>query len=70
MSNLVAWKHYHQLSLRISILTIAHFDGSARKAERVLAVSRQMVDLGLKERETGIRCQDAHHLKGRKKKKI
>lgn len=50
-------------------LTIAHFDGSARKAERALAVSRHMVELGLKERETGIRCQDAHTLKGRKKKR-
>jgi hypothetical protein len=51
-------------------LTLAHFDGSARKAERTLSVSRQMVELGLKERETGIRCQDAYSLRGRKKKKI
>ncbi len=47
----------------------AHFGGSARKTERFLAVSRQMVALGLKEQATGICCLDAHHLKGRKKKK-
>ena len=50
-------------------LATAHFDGSARKAERVLSVSRQMVELGLKEQATGIRCQDAYPLRGRKKKK-
>jgi hypothetical protein len=50
-------------------LAIAHFDGSARKTERALAVSRKMVELGLKEAETGIGCLDAHGLKGRKKKK-
>ena len=51
-------------------LAVAHFDGSARKAERALSVSRQMVELGLKEQETGIRCQDAYLMRGRKKKKI
>lgn len=50
-------------------VAIAHFDGSSRKTERFLAVSRQMVELGLKERATGICCLDAHCLKGRKKKK-
>ncbi len=50
-------------------VAITHFEGSARKTERALAVSRQMVELGLKEAETGIRCLDAHCLKGRKKKK-
>lgn len=51
-------------------LTITHFGGSARKAERALSVSRQMVKLGLKEQQTGIRCEDAYWLRGRKKKKI
>lgn len=50
-------------------LAINHFDGSARKAERVLSVSRQMVELGLKEQATGIRCEDGYSLRGRKKKK-
>jgi len=50
-------------------LAIAHFDGSARKAERVLSVSRQMVKLGSKEQQTVIRCQDAYPLRGHKKKK-
>ena len=50
-------------------LTLKHFDGSARKAERVLSVSRQMVELGLKEQATGIRCEDGYCLRGRKKKK-
>ncbi|WKN44475.1 hypothetical protein [Tunicatimonas pelagia] len=50
-------------------LAISHFDGSARKTERTLAVSRHMVELGLKERASGIRCLDAHTFKGRKKKK-
>jgi hypothetical protein len=51
-------------------LFVAHFDGSARKTERALAVSRQMISLSLKERATGIRCVDAHAFKGRKKKKF
>ncbi len=51
-------------------LTTAYFGGSARKAERALWVSRDMVELGLKEQVSGIRCHDAHTLKGGKKKKI
>lgn len=50
-------------------LALTYFGGSARKTERTLAVSRKMVELGLKETQTGIRCLDAHGLKGRKKKK-
>lgn len=45
------------------------FDKSARKVERALPVGREAVELGLKERETGIRCVEAFHQKGRKKKK-
>lgn len=50
-------------------LAINHFEGCARKVERALSVSRQMVELGLKEQQTGIRCVDAYELRGRKKKK-
>jgi len=59
----------HERRAYAAALAVAHFNGSARKTERILSVSRQMVELGLKERESGIRCQDAHTLKGRKKKR-
>ena len=45
------------------------FDNSPRKLERFLKVSRDMVELGLHERRTGIRCLDAYELRGAKKKK-
>ena len=51
-----------------SELTETYFEGSSRKAERYLNVSREMVDLGLKERKIGFTCVDAYHLRGRKKK--
>lgn len=51
-------------------LATTDFDGSARKTERVLSVSRQMVELGFKEQASGIRCEDAYRLRGRKKKRI
>lgn len=50
-------------------LTNQYFDGSESKAERYLGVSRKMVLTGLKEQETGIRCLENFHLRGRKKKK-
>lgn len=59
---------YERRSYAAALVT-RHFDGSARKAERVLCVSRQMVELGLKEQATGIRCVDAYSLRGRKKKR-
>ena len=46
------------------------FGNSARKMERSLHVSREMVKLGLHERRTGIRCLDNYGQRGRKKKKI
>jgi hypothetical protein len=46
-----------------------HFAGSARKMESVLKVSRAMVNLGLHERRTGIRCIDNYKARGAKKKK-
>lgn len=45
------------------------FDGSARKTEVYLGVKRDMVELGLHESHTGIRCEDAYSLRGRKKRK-
>ena len=50
-------------------LTEKYFDGSIYKAERYLGVGRVMVGLGLKERETGIRCIENFSARGRKKKK-
>lgn len=50
-------------------LTIKYLDGSPYKAERYLGVSRKMVEKGLKETATGIRCMENFHLRGRKKKK-
>jgi hypothetical protein len=46
-----------------------YFDNSARKMERHLNVSRSMILLGQKEHQTGIRCLDAYHQRGAKKKK-
>lgn len=50
-------------------LTRTYLDGSPYKAERYLGVSRTMVEKGLREAETGIRCRENFHLRGRKKKK-
>ncbi len=44
------------------------FESSARKMERHLKVSREMVELGLNERRTGMRCVDAFEQRGAKKK--
>ena len=45
------------------------FDNSPRKIERNLNVSRDMVELGLHERRTGIHCLESFELRGAKKKK-
>jgi hypothetical protein len=50
-------------------LCAAFFENSARKMERSLKVSREMIRLGQKERQTGIRCLDAYCQRGVKKKK-
>ncbi len=44
------------------------FENSPRMMERRLKVSRDMVELGLHERRTGIRCLDAYNKRGAKKK--
>ena len=50
-------------------LAVNFFDGSARKTEYHLGVRRDMVELGLHELRTGIRCEDGYSLRGRKKRK-
>ena len=50
-------------------ICIKFFDNSPTKMERHLKVGRDMVQLGLKERESGIRCVEAYNLRGAKKKK-
>ena len=43
--------------------------GSPRKTERELRVSRSVVELGIKEQDSGFRCIENFNLRGRKKKK-
>ena len=50
-------------------LCATYFQGSSRKTERALGVSREVVELGLHENRTGIRCIELFELRGRKKKK-
>ena len=51
-------------------LSKSYFDGSPRKTERGLRVSRSVVELGIKEQDSGFRCIENFNLRGRKKKKI
>ena len=53
-----------------AFLAKRYFDGSARKTERELRVSRAVVELGIKEQETGLCCIENFHDRGRKKKKL
>jgi len=59
-------------TLRIYAAELANslFEGSARKTERALGVSRHTVVTGQKELSSGIRCVENFHLRGRKKKRI
>ena len=50
-------------------ICIEFFDSSTTKMERHLKVGREMVKLGLKEHQTGIRCLDGYSLRGTKKKR-
>ena len=59
----------HNRRLYAAELTNEYFDGSARKAERYLKVSREMIKLGLEELRSGIQCLGAFNQRGRKKKK-
>jgi hypothetical protein len=49
-------------------LATQYFDGSARKTERELNVSRRLVSIGLAEQKSGIRCVENFKARGRKKK--
>jgi hypothetical protein len=51
-------------------LAKSYFNSSSRKTERILGVSRDMVDLGLHELRTGIRCLENFGQRGNKKKKL
>lgn len=59
----------HNRRIYAAELSKTYYDGSARKTERALGVSRKVVALGLKELETGICCVEQFNLRGRKKKK-
>jgi transposase len=48
-------------------ITADYFGGSARKAEREMGWGRESVEKGLKESESGIRCQDNYKGRGRQK---
>lgn len=58
----------HSRRLLAAEIALDYFDGSARKMERVLNVSRDMVELGLREKSSGIECLGSHAFSGRKKK--
>jgi len=51
----------------VAEITIELLDGSARKAESELGWSRKMVDKGMMELTTGIRCMDNYSARGNKK---
>ena len=58
----------HNRRIYAAELAKTYYDGSARKTERALGVSREVVALGLKELETGISCVEQFNLRGRKKR--
>ncbi len=49
-------------------MAIAYFDGSHRKMQTHIGVKRKMVDLAIKELESGIRCLENFSSRGRKKR--
>lgn len=48
-------------------ITRRYFNGKARKAERVMGWGRRTIEKGLKETESGIRCQDNFGGRGKKR---
>jgi Rhodopirellula transposase DDE domain len=48
-------------------MAVKYCQGSARQAEKTFGWGRDAVNTGLNEARTGIRCQDAYELRGRKK---
>lgn len=49
-------------------MAITYFDSSPRKTETHVGVKRKMVDLAIKEFESGIRYLEIFSLRGRKKR--
>jgi hypothetical protein len=66
----IAIKYLRGYSKRQYLAEIAmqYFDNSARKMEAHLGVKRSMVELGIAEYRTGIRCVENFSMRGRKKK--
>jgi len=50
-------------------LAMKYFGTSARKTESILGISRDMVQLGIYELQSGFECVDDYSTRGRKKKK-
>jgi hypothetical protein len=48
-------------------VALKYCSGSARRAETLFGWGRDAVNTGLNELRSGIRCDDAYHLRGRKK---
>ena len=48
-------------------VTVVYFDRNARQAETILGWGRQTVELGMKELETGIRCESNYRARGNKR---
>lgn len=48
-------------------VALKYFKGSARKTERIMGWGRESIEKGIREIETGIRCLDNFHNRGRKK---
>jgi hypothetical protein len=53
----------------VAYLSKTYFDSSPRKTERALGVSRGLVETGLAEQNSGMRCIENFSSRGRKKKK-
>jgi hypothetical protein len=60
----------HTRRLFAAELAKTYFNSSPRKTERILGVSRDMVDLGLHELRTDFRCVENFSQRGRKKKNL
>jgi len=60
----------HTRRLFAAELAKSYFNSSPRKTERTLGVSRDMVELGLHELRTNIRCLENFSQRGNKKKNL
>jgi hypothetical protein len=57
----------HKKRAFMSQVALDYFEGSPRRTETHLGWSRDAIELGLKEKETGIICVDNYQARGRKK---